>query len=57
MPPYKKTHKVNDIERPISSTILGRDILGVNPNVQAINKTVIDQNDEELNMDYIRKIK
>ena len=57
MSPYKKTNKVNDIERPISSTILGRDILGINPNIQAINKTDIDQYDEALNMDSMRKIK
>ncbi len=57
MSPYKKTNKVNDIERPISSNILGRDILGVNPNIPAINKTDLDQYDETLNTDSMRKIK
>lgn len=57
MSPYKKTNKVKDIERPISSTILGRDILGINPNIQAINKTDLDQYDETLNTDSMRKIK
>ncbi len=57
MSPYKKTNKVSDIERPMSSNILGRDILGVNPNIQAINKTDIDQYNEALDMDSMRKIK
>lgn len=57
MPPYKRTNKVNDIEKPVSSNILGRDILGINPNISAINKTNIDQQDEALNIDYMPKIK
>lgn len=56
MSQYKKTYKVNDIERPISSNILGRDILGINPNISAINKTCIDLQDEALSLDYMRKI-
>lgn len=57
MPPYKKTNKVNDIEKPLSSNILGRDILGINPNIPAINKTDIDLQDETLSMDFTKKMK
>lgn len=57
MPPYKKTVKVTDIERPISSNIFGRDIIGTNPNVSAINKTNIDLQDEVFNMEYVIKNK
>ncbi len=57
MSPYKKSNKVNDIERPLSSNILGRDILGINPNISAINKTDLDLQDEALNMDFMKKIK
>ncbi|MDF2984597.1 MAG: hypothetical protein K0R50_107 [Eubacterium sp.] len=57
MSPYKKTNKVSDIEKPISSNMLGRDILGINPNISAVNKTSTDIQDEELSMDYMRKIK
>lgn len=57
MPPYKKSNKVHDIERPIASTIPGRDILGINANVQAISKTSIDTQDAELSLDYMNKRK
>ncbi len=57
MAPYKKTIKVTDIERPISSNIFGRDILGINPNVSAINKTDIDLHDEAFNIEFLRKTK
>ena len=57
MTPYNKTRKVADIERPISSNIHGRDILGINANVSALSKTSIDIQDEQLNIDYINKIK
>ncbi len=57
MPPYKKTNKVNDIERPLSTNILGRDILGINPNISAINKTDLELQDEALSMDFTKKIK
>ncbi len=57
MSPYKKSNKVNDIEKPLSSNIFGRDILGINPNISAINKTDLDLQDEALNMDFMKKIK
>ena len=57
MVPYSKHKKVNDIEHPIASNILGRDILGINANVPAINKTSIDIQDEELSTDFTSKIK
>ncbi len=57
MTQFKKTSKVNDIEKPISSNLLGRDILGINPNVAAINKTGLDIEVEALSNDFMRKIK
>ncbi|PYG87027.1 hypothetical protein LY28_02409 [Ruminiclostridium sufflavum DSM 19573] len=57
MPPYNRKHKVSDIEKPISTNILGRDIFGVNTNIPAIRKTSIDLQDEEQNLEFINKIK
>lgn len=57
MTPYSKGNKVNDIERPISSNILGRDILGINANIPSMNKTSIDIQDEEISTEYITKVK
>ncbi len=57
MTPYSRGNKVNDIERPISSNIHGRDILGINAHIPIISKTSIDLEDEELSTEYIRKIK
>jgi hypothetical protein len=57
MAPYNKSNKVNDIERPISSNILGRDIFGTNANVPAMSKTSIDLQDDEMSIEYISKIK
>lgn len=57
MTPYSKGNKVNDIEKPISSIILGRDILGINANIPSMSKTSIDIQDEELNIEYINKVK
>lgn len=48
---------VNDVENPMSSTLLGRDILGINPNNPALNKTTMDLQDEKLSTDYTNKIK
>ena len=48
---------VNDVETPMSSTLLGRDILGINPNNPALNKTTMDLQDEKLSTDYTSKIK
>jgi len=57
MAPYSKRNKVNDIESPLASNILGRDILGMNANVPSMSKTSIDIQDEELCTEYINKIK
>ncbi|MHB8064987.1 MAG: hypothetical protein ACYDG2_20590 [Ruminiclostridium sp.] len=57
MTPYNKSKKVNDIESPLASNLFGRDILGINANVPSISKTSIDIQDEELNLEYINKIK
>jgi len=57
MAPYNKNKKVNDIESPLASNFLGRDILGINANVPSMSKTSIDIQDEELNLEYINKIK
>lgn len=57
MPPYNKKCKINDIERPISSNIDGRDILGINANVPAISRTSIDTQDDEFSIEYINKVK
>lgn len=57
MAPYNRQRKVNDIERPIASNILGRDILGINASIPAISKTTMDVQDEELSMDFTNKIK
>jgi hypothetical protein len=57
MAPYNKSKKVNDIESPLASNFLGRDILGINANVPAMNKTSSDIQDEELSTDYTNKIK
>lgn len=57
MSPYNKSRKVNDIERPISTIIDGRDILGINASVPAISKTSIDIQDEEQSTEFISKIK
>ncbi len=54
---FRNKNSENDIETPISSTLLGRDILGVNPNNPALNKTTIDLQDEKLSTDYTSKIK
>ncbi|EPR13965.1 hypothetical protein [Ruminiclostridium papyrosolvens] len=54
---FKNKNGVNDIETPISSTLLGRDILGVNPNNPVLNKTTIDLQDEKLSTDYTSRIK
>jgi len=57
MAPYNKTNKVNDIESPLSSNILGRDIFGMNANVPAMSKTSIDLQDEHHSIEIISKIK
>jgi hypothetical protein len=57
MAPYNKSKKVNDIESPLSSNLFGRDILGINANIPSMSKTSIDIQDEELNTEYINKIK
>lgn len=57
MSTFRKKNKENDIEHPMSSTLLGRDILGINPNNPALNKTTIDLQDEKLSTDYTRRIK
>jgi len=57
MSPYNKGKKVNDIESPLASNILGRDILGINANVPSMSKTSIDLQDEEFNIEYINRIK
>lgn len=57
MSPYNKKNKVNDIERPISSNILGRDIFGTNANIPSMSKTSIDIQDDEQRTEYISKIK
>ncbi|HEY5586259.1 MAG TPA: hypothetical protein VIK78_17425 [Ruminiclostridium sp.] len=57
MTPYNNKNKVNDIERPISSNILGRDIFGINANVPSMSKTSIDIQDEEQSIEFISKMK
>jgi hypothetical protein len=57
MSPYSRKNKVSDIESPMSSNILGRDILGINMNVPSMRKTSIDLQDEENNPDFINKVK
>jgi hypothetical protein len=57
MPSYTRKNKITDIEHPMSSSLLGRDILGINPEVPAINKTIMDLQDEDISTDYTRKIK
>ncbi len=57
MSPYKKTNKVKDIEHPMATSIHSRDILGVNANIPAMNKTNTDLQDYEADIDYTRKIK
>ena len=57
MSPYNKKGKVSDIERPISSNIHGRDILGVNPGITAMNKSNIDIEDDRTNLDFTSRIK
>ncbi|ACL74924.1 hypothetical protein [Ruminiclostridium cellulolyticum] len=57
MSTFRKKHKENDIEHPMSSTLLGRDILGINPNNPALNKTTIDLQDEKLSTDYTCRVK
>ena len=54
---FRNKNVVNDIETPISSTLLGRDILGINPNNPALNKSTIDLQDEKLSTDFTSKIK
>jgi len=57
MTPYSKSKKLKDVERPMSTNILGRDILGINANVPVLSKTTGDQQDEELSIEFINKIK
>ncbi len=57
MQPSGKSTKVNDIEKPISTNILGRDILGINANIPSMSKTSIDLQDEELSLEFINKVK
>lgn len=57
MAPYNRSKKFKDLERPISTNILGRDILGINANIPALSKTTADLQDEELNIEYSNKIK
>jgi len=57
MAPYNKSKKVKDIESPLACNVLGRDILGINANVPFMSKSSIDIQDEELNLEYINKIK
>ncbi len=54
---FNNKNSGSDIETPISSILLGRDILGVNPHNSALNKTTIDLQDEKLSTDYTRRIK
>lgn len=53
----RKSTKVNDIEKPISTNILGRDIFGINANIASMSKTSIDLQDEELSLEFINKVK
>lgn len=55
MPPYKRTNKVLDIEKPISTGILGRAVLGIPPQVSALSSTPADLLEEELSMDFTGK--
>lgn len=57
MSPYTQKNKIKDVEHPTSSSILGRDILGVNANNPFLSKSTIDLQDEELNTDYSRNTK
>lgn len=57
MSPYSKRNSVNDIEKPISSNIHGRDILGINLNIPAMSKSTLDLEDEQLAQENISKIK
>lgn len=57
MSPYSKKGKVSDIERPMSSNIHGRDILGVNPAIAAMSKSNIDIEDERTTLDFTNRIK
>ncbi len=53
----KNKNSIKDVEAPISSSLLGRDILGINPNNPALSKTSIDLQDEKLSTDYTSRIK
>ena len=57
MQPNRKSYKVNDIEKPISTNILGRDIFGINANIPSMSKTSIDLQDEEQSLEFINKVK
>lgn len=57
MAPYNKSKKLSDIERPISTNILGRDVLGINASIPVLSKTTSDLQDEELSIDYTNKMK
>jgi hypothetical protein len=57
MAPYNKNKKLNDVERPISTNILGRDVLGINASIPVLSKTTSDLQDAELSIDYTNKIK
>ncbi len=57
MPHYSRKNKVNDIEKPITTIILGRDIYGINANIPSMSKTSIDLQDEEQSLEFINKIK
>lgn len=57
MSPYNRKNRVTDIERPIASNILGRDVLGINANVPAISKTDINIQDDDQSIEYTTKIK
>jgi hypothetical protein len=53
----RKGTKVNDIEKPISTNIFGRDIFGINANIPSMSKTTIDLQDEEQSIEFINKVK
>lgn len=57
MSPFNRSNKVNDIERPISTNIFGRDIFGINANIPSMSKTSIDLQDDEQSLEFQNKIK
>jgi|GEM_PF-2344094 len=55
MAPYKRTNKVHDIEKPISTGIFGRAVLGINPEVSALSSTSAELPEEESGVDFTGK--